>query len=108
MYEDIDVALIPLKHGKFNSHKSELKLIEAGTTGCAAIVSNVEPYKAYLKDGYNCLTTSETNGWYRSMKRLINEPNLREDLAGNLALTIAENFNPAAESHKLTELISTL
>lgn len=108
MYEEIDVALIPLQHGVFNSHKSELKLIEAGSTGCAVIISNVEPYKPFLKDGYNCLTTEGTNGWYRSMKLLINNPDKRMELAYNLEQTIKENFNFEYESSKLFQLISSL
>jgi glycosyltransferase involved in cell wall biosynthesis len=105
MYQQIDVALIPLQHGKFNSCKSELKLIEAGTTGCAAIVSDVEPYKKWLKHGYNCLTTEGTNGWYTAMKVLLNNPELRQEITNNLAKTISENFDTFKENNILaTEL----
>lgn len=105
IYQGADVALIPLQEGKFNSCKSELKLIEAGMTGCAAIVSDVLPYKPYLKHGVNCLTTEGTNGWYTAMKILINNPDRRQELAYNLKKTIAENFDVYKESHILaTEL----
>lgn len=104
-YEQIDVALIPLQHGLFNSCKSELKIIEAGMTGCAAIVSDVMPYNKWLKHGYNCLLTDGTNGWYTAMKMLINNPDLRQELANNLRKTIEENFDTIEQSNILaTEL----
>ena len=104
-YEQIDVALIPLQKGKFNSCKSELKLIEAGATGCAAIVSDVLPYNKWLKHGKNCLLVDGTSQWYTAMKILINNPDLRKELQYNLKKTIQENFDTLKESNILaTEL----
>lgn len=104
-YEQGDVALIPLQKGKFNSCKSELKLIEAGTTGCAAIVSDVLPYNKWLKHGKNCLLVDGTSQWYTAMKVLINNPDLRKELQYNLKKTINENFDTFKESNILaTEL----
>ena len=44
VYNEIDVALVPLRDTLFNSCKSELKIIEAGTMGKAVICSCVTPY----------------------------------------------------------------
>lgn len=106
MYEHLDVALIPLRDNKFNSCKSELKLIEAGMTGCAAIVSNVEPFKTYLKHGFNCLVTNGENGWYTAIRRLILDRELVATLAKNLHQTIIENFDTITEANKLKQLIA--
>lgn len=108
MYEEIDVALIPLHHGKFNSHKSELKLIEAGMTGCAAIVSNVMPYKPYLKHGYNCMVANGEHGWYTAIKILSENKELRETLAINLRKTIDQHFNFRVVDDKLRSLLDKL
>lgn len=105
MYEQVDVALIPLQHGEFNSCKSELKLIEAGSTGCAAIVSDVLPYAPYLNHGVNCLVAKGSNGWYTAMKYLLNNPHMVKVLADNLAQTIRENFDHQHEANKLKLLI---
>lgn len=107
-YEDIDVALIPLASGKFTSCKSELKLIEAGWTGCAAIVSDVMPYSPWLKHGHNCLTTKGTNGWYSAMKILINNPEYRAELAYNLQQTIVENFHTGEQAEKIRTKLKQL
>lgn len=108
MYEQIDVALIPLHHGKFNNCKSELKLIEAGKTGCVAIVSDVLPYSPYLKHMHNCFKIDKRNGWYAGFKILLNNEDLRETLKDNLKKTIAENFDSKIESNTLRENINLL
>lgn len=108
LYQNIHVALIPLQHGEFNSMKSELKLVEAGATGCAAIVSDVEPYSEWLKHGKNCLTTEGTNGWYSAFKMCLNNPNLVSDLRDGLNATIDLHFNSDNEKKILKSLIESL
>lgn len=50
-YNDVDVLLAPLQNNRFNTMKSELKGIEAGTMGVPMICSNVAPYTdAFTKD----------------------------------------------------------
>jgi len=86
-YNLFDVALAPLTHNLFNNCKSELKMIEAGFMKKAMIVSDVMPYKAIAKPGINCLVIRETNyksAWYLSMKKLVNNPNLVQDLEEQL------------------------
>jgi len=108
LYENINVALIPLQHGTFNSMKSELKLVEAGMTGCAAIVSDVMPYSKWLRHGKNCLVTEGTNGWYTAFKMILNNPNLLEDIRSGLAETIEQEFNNETEAQKLKEICQRL
>lgn len=108
LYEEVDVSMIPLQHGTFNSMKSELKLVEAGATGCAAIVSDVMPYKPYLKHGVNCLKTSGTNGWYTAFKIMLNNPNLVADLREGLRETVRTEFDNETEANKLKQILKQL
>ena len=108
LYEEVDVSLIPLQHGTFTSMKSELKMVEAGATGCAAIVSDVMPYSPYLKHGVNCLKTNGNHGWYTAFKRMLNEPNLVADLREGLRETIHTEFNNEIESNKLKQILKAL
>jgi len=87
LYDHIDVALIPLVDNPFNNCKSNLKMLEAGVKGKAVIVSNVYPYTSILKHEKNCLKVNPTdnhNGWYKAIKRLVNNPNMVIDLANQL------------------------
>jgi hypothetical protein len=83
-YDNIDVALIPLRDNRFNRMKSNLKLLEAGFKKKAAIVSGVHPYLPVLKNGVNCLVANTRHDWYKHMTKLINNPNLIKDLADQL------------------------
>ncbi|MCR4307036.1 MAG: glycosyltransferase [Candidatus Berkelbacteria bacterium] len=111
MYNEIDVALVPLLPNKFNKCKSELKIVEAGHMGKAVIVSDTEPYNKFIKDGVNgILINSNRNSidWFCAMRRLIKEPELRKDLAAGLTETIKEHFDIDKHNERRYELYKTL
>lgn len=107
LYRHIDVALIPLQDSPFSNCKSELKLIEAGMTGCAAIVSNVLPYSNYLTHD-NCYRVNTSNDWHIGIRTLLNEKEYRQDLIDNLAEDVHKHFNHNNEVANLKVLINTL
>ena len=86
-YDKINVALIPLKNTRFNTMKSNLKLLEAGFKKKAVIVSDVHPYNTLLTDK-NCLIAKNKHDWYKQMVKLIRNPNMIEDLAEQLYLDV--------------------
>jgi len=83
-YDHINVSLIPLRNNRFNNMKSNLKLLEAGFKRKAVIISDVYPYTPLLEHGKNCLVVKHKNDWYKHMVKLINNPNLVEDLSAQL------------------------
>lgn len=44
LYDQFDIAIAPLVDNKFNRHKSNLKIIEAGLKGLPIFVQNIHPY----------------------------------------------------------------
>jgi len=93
-YNDFDIALAPLKASKFNRCKSELKMIEAGWMGKAVICSDIHPYTLIAKHEINCMVVgSENNNWYKQLKKLISQPNMRKDIALELQLEVQTNYN---------------
>ncbi len=95
-YNLFDVALAPLTHNLFNNCKSELKMIEAGFMKKAVITSDVMPYQIIAKPGINCLTvkgSGHSSAWYLSMKKLIKNPNLAEDLAEQLYEDVSSKYH---------------
>ena len=81
-YNYLDCSLVPLEDNRFNSMKSELKLIEAGYFKKAVIVSGVYPYKEIAKHGYNCLVANNKSEWIEHIKYLIKNP--ENELGENL------------------------
>ena len=52
-YSKCDISLIPLRPGRFNSFKSNLKILEAANIGSPVIVSEVEPYLGFPESVVN-------------------------------------------------------
>ena len=44
LYEQFDIAIAPLVDNKFNTYKSNLKIIEAGMKGLCIFTQNIHPY----------------------------------------------------------------
>jgi hypothetical protein len=84
-YNHINVMLIPLRPNRFNSNKSNLKMLEAGFKKRACIVSEVDPYYSVInKSPRNCLTVKNRHDWFREMVKVIKNPNMRFDIAQQL------------------------
>jgi len=92
-YNYTDIILVPLVKDKFNSMKSELKIVEAGFFSKPVICSDVHPYKDLLIHGKNALIVKNKNDWFRYAKQLILEPELRLELGKNLHDTVKDKFD---------------
>jgi glycosyltransferase involved in cell wall biosynthesis len=86
--DETEVSLAPLADHKFNRMKSNLKQVEVWTRKLPIICSDIPPYNVDGKHMKNCIlvpvTKHNDKHWYKAMKKLITEPNLREDLGNQL------------------------
>ncbi len=81
-----DIGIAPIERTTFNSGKSYLKKIEYGLLGIPCIASNHTPYRQYAREsqeGPVSILASDDKEWYRGLKRLIEDPELRKTLATN-------------------------
>lgn len=92
-YNMVDVSLVPLIPNKFNSLKSELKLVEAGMFERTVIASNVLPYKPYIKHKKNAFIAESKTDWYKGVKYFINNPDAVSDYGKQLFQDIQKHFN---------------
>lgn len=92
-YNELDVSLAPLQDHFFNNCKSQLKLIEAGFMGKALICSNVYPYTIDGEHERNCLMVDRPEQWHYMMRRLVMNPEMGKDLAGELAASVKMKYN---------------
>jgi glycosyltransferase involved in cell wall biosynthesis len=103
-YNYFDVSLAPLIKSDFNANKSQLKVIEAGFHKKALIASENDPYtldlisaidQGNLNSKGNALLVSEHKNhkdWAKHMKRLIENPNMIEDLGNRLYETVKDKY----------------
>lgn len=112
-YNDIDVLMAPLDDNRFNSFKSELKLIEAGMMNKAAIVSNFGPYTIgttnYFEKGGNinpngnCILIDKNRAhkdWAKAIEKLVNNPEHIENLKKNLHNSIKDKYDLTKITHE--------
>jgi glycosyltransferase involved in cell wall biosynthesis len=104
-YNYFDVSLAPLVESEFNANKSQLKVIEAGFHKKAIIASETKPYILDLVSGLdngvlnnkgNALLVSPNRNhkdWGKYMKKLIDNPNMIEDLGNRLYETVKDTYS---------------
>jgi glycosyltransferase involved in cell wall biosynthesis len=104
-YNLFDVSLAPLVENEFNTNKSQLKIIESGFHKKAVIASGVKPYtldlvsavdQGVFNDKGNALLVPPSRNhkdWAKQMKRLVDSPNMIEDLGNRLYETVKDKYS---------------
>lgn len=87
-YAKCDISLIPLHETRFNTYKSNLKVLEAANIGAPCVVSAVHPYKD-LPVNYVYRQTD----WYDETKRLIRDKVYRSEQGEMLRGYCNEHYN---------------
>ena len=89
-----DIALAPLKQTLFNASKTNNKYREYSSFHIAGIYSDIPTYYC-VKDGRNGILSQNTeNDWFKSMVRLIDNSDLRNQIADNALDDVLKTFNP--------------
>lgn len=119
-YNLFDVSLAPLVPSEFNANKSQLKAIEAGFHKKALIASETLPYTIDLIDAIdygnfndkgNALLVSPSKNhkqWAQSMKKLIENPNMIEDLGNRLYETVKDKYSLVNVSINRTQFFKSI
>lgn len=94
LYNEIDVALVPLNSNAFNGYKSQIKIIEAGWFKKACIVSNVLPYSVDCTNQNSILVQpgKKGNNWGSAIKSLIKNPERISELGEAMHEVVREKY----------------
>jgi glycosyltransferase involved in cell wall biosynthesis len=115
-YNNFDISLAPLKEHIFNKVKSQLKVIEAGFHKKALIVQDFGPYTidcinaiergGSINSAGNALMVPKSKNhklWYQHIKRLIDNPNMVQDLGEKLHETVFPKYTLETVTKKRAE-----
>jgi glycosyltransferase involved in cell wall biosynthesis len=84
---------IQKKRHVFNEVKSELKIIEAGMKKKVLIAQDFGIYSKLIEDGKTgLLVKNDKKDWYKHMKRVIEDPAYRQELAENLHEYVKDRY----------------
>ena len=120
-YNLFDVSFAPLLDTEFNNNKSQLKVIESGFHKKALIASEILPYTEDLINAFefggkfnnkgNALLVSPKKNhkqWTQQMKRLIENPNMIEDLGNKLYETVKDTYSIQTVCEERTQFLKSI
>jgi len=88
-YNEADACLVPLMESKFNSMKSNLKVLEAATKNAPVICSNVKPYA----DCKHIIRVNNQSDWFTNIKKVVKDAIYRQEMGLANGDWCRENFN---------------
>jgi glycosyltransferase involved in cell wall biosynthesis len=91
IYNNADICLIPLVSNRFNSFKSNLKILEAASAGLPVIASKVNPYLGFPDDCV--LYVKSQSDWYKHIKKLVDNEGARMYVGANLKNWCRQHYN---------------
>lgn len=84
-YNNAEVSMCPLENNKFNTFKSNLKIIEAGAMGLPVIASNMYPYLEDVEmENTGVLFCNTTKDWMQAVRMFTDNPGMVELFGGRL------------------------
>ena len=90
-----DINLAPLEVGNpFCEAKSELKYFEAALVGVPTVASPTVPFAEAIKHEITGFLASSPEEWYESLKRLVNDPELRRQMGTEAFLDVLWKYGP--------------
>jgi len=79
-----DIALAPLRDTPFNRAKSDIKFLDYAALGAPGIYSDLPVYADSVRHGETgLLAANDTASWVAALHSLIEQPDLRQELAAN-------------------------
>jgi glycosyltransferase involved in cell wall biosynthesis len=103
-YNEADACLVPLVDSKFNSMKSNLKVLEAATKNAPVICSNVKPYSEckYI------IPVNNQSDWFTNIKKLVKDAIYRKEIGIANGEWCRHNFDLIKVNKLRTQIFNAL
>jgi glycosyltransferase involved in cell wall biosynthesis len=101
-----DIAIAPLVDHPFNRAKSAIKFLEYSALGWPGVYSRLDPYEGLVVSGENGFLACSEQEWFESLSRLITDPALRLQIAGNAQQTVRQNWLLSRHAHEWPDAYS--
>lgn len=91
LYEEADIALIPLEQSDWHGSKSNLKILEAAAKKIPVVVSCVEPYS--LDTDAPVFWVKKQSDWFNHLNKLILNKELRNEYGEKIYQWAKSKYN---------------
>jgi glycosyltransferase involved in cell wall biosynthesis len=106
-FANVDIGCAPLNDEPFNRSKSSIKAMEYAAAGAAVCASPVA-YSGLIQDGITGLVCRSEDDWTVAIQSLIEDPQKRELLAGNLLQEVESKHSLAVNAWRWPEAWATI
>ena len=105
---DADIGIVPLQNTVFNHSKSICKGLEYTLARLPIVASGHPPYSDVFEHGKDALLCSNDEEWYNSIKSLLENSKMREQLVTEARKKAVEKFHLRKNAEALGNEISRL
>ena len=100
-----DVGVYPLLDNEWSRGKCGLKALEYMSAGIVPVCSNVGENKYFIKNGKDGLLARTSDEWEAKLRVLIENAQLKEQIAANGRKTVEEKYSIHVAGEKLAEIL---
>ncbi|MDO9106912.1 MAG: glycosyltransferase [Methylovulum sp.] len=105
LLERADINLAVLHDDEINGCKSELKWFEAACLGIPSVMSSTANYRDVIHQGEDGLMAVTTEDWYQHLKALVDNPELRREMAEHASARVQMEYSVEALSRNICDTL---
>lgn len=98
-----DLFIAPLVDNRFNQAKSPLKFFEYSALGVPGVYSKLDPFEQAITHGHDGFLASSEKEWFEYLELLIQNRNLRYQMAKKAQKTIQDHWLLSKNAYKWQE-----
>ena len=106
--DEVDIFVAPLQDCVYNRCKSGIKFLEASTSGKPGCWQKIRQYSEVVKNGQNGFLCSTADEWYDSLKKLIDDKELRRKMGEKAFRTVEKDWQINTHVSQYAEFLKKL
>ena len=106
--DEVDIFVAPLSLNSYNICKSSIKFLEASSSGKPGVWQKIRQYSEVVKNGQNGFLCSTADEWYDSLKKLIDDKELRRKMGEKAFRTVEKDWQINTHVSQYAEFLKKL
>lgn len=105
---DTDIFVTPLADNRYTRCKSSIKFLEASSSIKPGVWQKIRQYQEVVEDSKNGFLAYYAEDWFNSIKKLIDDKQLRKEIAKNAFDTVDRDWQMKNNTYKYAEFFKSL